>query len=166
MSTSLRELKAYDGLIARAGSVRNPRIVSLLLHHRKEFERSLRGVDPQALQDMEVTRAESLAELHKERDALRTEEMAILETKKKKKEQAKIEKEAAAVAKVEKHKLREAYMKVDRYGWEKTDFGSSAKKLERVHRTNIQDFVTRIAFPESNYQLVLVCDGPVRGGRS
>lgn len=166
MSTSLRELKAYDGLIARAGSVRDPRIVSILLHHRKEFERSLRGVDPQALQAMEVVRAQSLADLHKERDTLRTEEMAILEKKKKKKEKAKIEKEAAAVKKVTKHKLKEAYMKVDRQGWEKTDFGSSAKKLEKVHRTNIQDFVTRIAFPESNYQLVLVCDGPVRGGRS
>ncbi len=136
------------------------------MHRRKELERALRGVDPQALKDMEEVRTQSLQDLQRERDTLRTEEMASLEEKKKKKDKAAIEKEEKAVAKVKKDKLKEDYMKVDRSGWEKTDFGSGAKKLEKLHRTNIHEFVTRIAFPESNYQLVLVCFGPVRGGRS
>ncbi len=58
--------------------------------------------------------------------------MASLEEKKKKKDKAAIEKEEKAVAKVKKDKLKEDYMKVDRSGWEKTDFGSGAKKLETV----------------------------------
>ncbi len=73
------------------------RIVSILLHHRKEFERSLRGVDPQALQDMEEVRAQSLADLQKERDTLRTEEMASLEKKKKEKDKDASKKEDGAL---------------------------------------------------------------------
>jgi hypothetical protein len=98
MSTSLRELKAYDGLIARAtGSIRDPRVVSSLMHRRKELERALRGVDPQALKDMEEVRTQSLADLQRERDKLRTEEMASLEKKKKEKDKAAIKKEDAAL---------------------------------------------------------------------
>ena len=160
ISTSLRELKAYDSLVARAKvSLSDPRVVSILLHRRKELERSLRGVDPQALKDMEEIRTQGLEVLNQERDKLRKEEMASLEEKKKKKIQAAIKKEKAAAEKVRKGQLKENFMKVDRGDWDKADFGSGAKKLDKLHRANIRDLVTRITFPESNYQLVLVCFG-------
>jgi hypothetical protein len=67
------------------------------MHRRKELERALRGVDPQALKDMEEVRTQSLADLQRERDKLRTEEMASLEEKKKEKDKAAIKKEDAAL---------------------------------------------------------------------
>ena len=67
------------------------------MHRRKELERALRGVDPQALKDMEEVRTQSLADLQRERDKLRTEEMASLEKKKKEKDKAAIKKEDAAL---------------------------------------------------------------------
>ena len=154
MSAPLRELMVFESLIEQARkSIRDPRVTSLLMHRRKELERSLRGADPQALQDMEEARTTSLDQLHRERDKLRQEELVKQQEKKKAKEEDAAKKAKVAAQKTrdaaKKAKLREDYLKVDRHDWDKKDFGSLAKRLEKNHRVNIQEFVTRIPFPQT-----------------
>jgi hypothetical protein len=123
VSGPMRDLQVFDEMIARAkGLIRNPRITSLLLHHRKELERSLRGVDPQVLKDLTEKRSTDLEALRVERDKLRKEEEI----------------------KLQKTKLKEDYLKVDRSDWSSKMFGSGASKQTKEHRKNIQEFFQRI----------------------
>ena len=145
VSGPMRELQVFSEMIARAQeSIRNPRITSLLLHHRKELERSLRGADPQVLNDLEEKRATDNEALRVERDKLRKEEEIKLQEKKKNKALADEQKALKAKAAEEKAKLQEDYLKVDRSDWSSKMFGSGASKQTKEHRKNIQEFFQRI----------------------
>ena len=145
VSGPMRDLQVFDEMIARAkGLIRNPRITSLLLHHRKELERSLRGVDPQVLKDLEEKRSTDLEALRVERDKLRKEEEIKLQEKKKNKALADEQKALKAKAAEEKAKLKVDYLKVDRSDWSSKMFGSGASKQTKEHRKNIQEFFQRI----------------------
>ena len=76
VSGPLRELAVYESIIQRARKeIRDPRVTSLLMHRRKELERSMRGVDPDALQELEESRAKGLEEMQGERDKLKAKEL-------------------------------------------------------------------------------------------
>ena len=143
---AVRELAAYQTLIDEARrSVRDPRTVSALLYRQKELERTLRGVDPQMLKEMEEFRTHSLGVMQANRDELREQEMVAREVKKKTKAAADIKKAAAQVTKEHNAKMHDVYLKVDRFDWEKNHFGSSSTtKLSAEHRKNIKEYVTRI----------------------
>ena len=146
MSGPVRELAAYQRLIDEArSSIRDPRTVSGLLYRQKELERSLRGVDPQALKEMEEFRTNSLGVMQANRDELREQEMAAREVKKTEKEAAAIKRAAAQVTKEHNAKMHEVYLKVDRFDWKPDLFGnSSTTKLSAEHRKNIKEYVTRM----------------------
>jgi membrane protein involved in colicin uptake len=146
VTASMRELQVFEELVDRArSSIRDPRVTSQLLHHRKQLERALRGVDPQALKDLEEKRAADLEELRVERDKLRKEEAVKLQEKKKKKAEDDEKKALKAKAAEEKAKLREDYLKVDKSDWDKEMFGSLAEKMTKSHQTNIREFFQRIS---------------------
>jgi hypothetical protein len=141
-SKQLDELRAYDQLIALAKKmIRNPRTAHLLTVHRKEHERSLRGVDNDVLKAMEEERSQSLNELAEKRAVLREVENERI-AQKKIDDAAKKEKDAAQKEKKALNdKLKHDAMLVDR-AWEPEDFGSLpkdtkdfAEKLKTCHLT-------------------------------
>ena len=154
-SSQLDELRAYDKLIADAKrTIRNPRTAHLLTVHKKQLERSLRGVDDDCLKAMDEERSQSLNELAEKRAALR--EIDNERTAQKKIADA-AKKEQEAEKKAEKalsDKLKHDALLVDR-PWEPEDFGSIPKDAkdfaERLktchltlqHKKNIRECLLR-----------------------
>ena len=145
VSAQMLELQVFSEMVDKArGSIRNPRVTTILLHHRKELERALRGVDPHVLKDLTEKRSTELEALRVEREELRKEEEIKLQEKGKKKALADEQKALKAKAAAEKAQLREDYLKVDRSDWSSKMFGSGALKQTKEHRKNIQEFFERI----------------------
>ena len=154
-STQLNELKVYDQLIQAAKRlIRNPRTAHLLAVHKKQLERSLRGVDDDCLKAMDEERSQSLNELAEKRAALREIENEKA-AQKKIDDAAKKEKEAERKEKKvlsDKHKHDKLLM--DR-SWEAEDFGSLPKNtkdfaeklktctLTTLHKKNIRECLLR-----------------------
>ena len=154
-SSQLDELRAYDQLIEAAKrNIRNPRTAHLLAVHKKQLERSLRGVDDDCLKAMDEERSQSLNELAEKRAALRE-----IENEKAAQKQiddaAKKEKEAERKEKkVLSDKLKHDQLLVDR-SWEAEDFGSLPKNtkdfaeklktctLTQLHKKNIRECLLR-----------------------
>ena len=154
-SSQLDELRAYDKLIEAAKrTIRNPRTAHLLTVHKKQLERSLRGVDDDCLKAMDEERSQSLNELAEKRAALR-------EIDNERAAQKKIadaaKKEKAAEKNAEKalsDKLKHDALLVDRV-WEPEDFGSIPKNakdfaqrlktchLTQTHKKNIRECLLR-----------------------
>ena len=149
-STHLAELKVFENLISQAkAGIRDPRVIHLLSHARKEMERQLRGVDNNALATMEAERATSLDELSKKRQKLKDDEQAQIEVRKVAKEKKRKLQELNAKKKEKTDKLKQTAMLIDRE-WHRTDFGSpkasedlATSTLTRLHKANIREYLQR-----------------------
>ena len=149
-SSAMKELKLFDELILKAKrDIQNPRVAHTLERNRKELERKLRGIDTDVLKDMESERVQSLDELAQKRKQLREQENEMNSAKKQENDKKKEARKKKDAEKAEKEKNKLLALEIDK-GWDRVDFGSVHKgadlkksKLEKKHRDNIREFLTR-----------------------
>lgn len=142
-NTQMKELRVFEELIDRAKSqIADPRVAGLLMRHRKEMERSLRGTNREALRELDAERAQSLEEMRQRRQALHDEDVARKAEQQKERADRKIAEEKAAKKKAERKAQAEAVLLVDKVDWQPEDFGCYKNgKFDKTLTNTVRDLL-------------------------
>jgi hypothetical protein len=147
----LKDLRIFDELIDRARAIANPRVTGMLMQQKKEKERSLRGLDRDAIRQLDEERAASLAELAIKRAALHAADVESQKKRALERDQKKQKEAEAAKRREEQAALKKKQLLLDKIDWTPEEFGHGEKgtfdkSLTRKVRSRVQEALERTCF--------------------